>query len=761
MSRRLQIKVVSFAFVLVCLVGSAAHCFELTNLQHSAELDTAYLPYRFQMFRDIFIEDDCSYPENTLFKVVRPAIEGSTPGLMILSNNPSPNNAGVSMFTPRTIPEFEVPDDDPVRHTITNWDLYAEPTTNEPLIAGICHTDDSIFAFTLNTITDAARYSLIHLADSKRKLIPGARNIFFGDMNNDSLYELVMYVELHGRFRRLYCLDYITLSVNWFRDVSSGINPDYMVIDNPGNKSEILFVTGNPANGISDSIFNDRYSYLSRINGNGEIRFSKKIGVYGREVSELTPSDANREFFLTHYLDLETADSLTGKNRDQYFLSRIDTEGKALKTITIRSTPLYSWIIRDQDNVPFLFVVFRSKEVSMFDMGLNLVEEIDALPSVPNYFGKARIADLEDSVHLFSNGIYNKNLTKILQFPFSTYRCDPIVLDTNGLVSALIVEEHYHWQVGNIQKKTALELVSVYYHRNQIYVIIVLTGLFVGLVTTAYYQRKSSNTAQLITRQKRELEKTHFSLKEAQARIIAQEKYEQAQGIAGGFAHEIRNRLFPARSALSKLAEQSISDPMSPEQTARLAKFSDEAVSRAIGLTQLISQYSSLEEIKTPEPVNLYDLINEIVISNRPECENLSIRIETTVGSNVIVSGNRDQLYLVFNNIVRNAIDELSETPNPSIGISTARQGDYWCCQIVDNGPGVPSDNIERVFDMFYSTKPSTGAGIGLAMCKKIVEMYDGEISVGASTEGGASFCVKLPGIDTGKNLNTDKGKEL
>jgi len=254
-----------------------------------------------------------------MYKVVNPAIAGRTEGLLILSNNPPPNSAGVSMFTPRTIPEFMVPDDDPVRNTITNWDLYAEPTTDEPLIAGICHTDDSIFAFTLNTITDSARYSLLYSVDSKRKLIPGARNISFGDMNYDSLHELVLYVDHQGEFRRLYCLDYETLSINWVREISSGIGTYYLINDSLSNELEILFSTGNSANGMSDSIFNDRYSYLSRIDGNGEIKFSKKIGVYGRESPRLVPTEVSREFFLVYYLDLETADSLTGKTGTSIF----------------------------------------------------------------------------------------------------------------------------------------------------------------------------------------------------------------------------------------------------------------------------------------------------------------------------------------------------------------------------------------------------------------------------------------------------------
>jgi signal transduction histidine kinase len=61
-----------------------------------------------------------------------------------------------------------------------------------------------------------------------------------------------------------------------------------------------------------------------------------------------------------------------------------------------------------------------------------------------------------------------------------------------------------------------------------------------------------------------------------------------------------------------------------------------------------------------------------------------------------------------------------------------------------DNGAGIPRENLQRVFDAFYSTKPDNGTGIGLAMAKKIIEMYDGEISVSSDHGKGTTFSLKL-----------------
>ena len=74
------------------------------------------------------------------------------------------------------------------------------------------------------------------------------------------------------------------------------------------------------------------------------------------------------------------------------------------------------------------------------------------------------------------------------------------------------------------------------------------------------------------------------------------------------------------------------------------------------------------------------------------------------------------------------------------------RGGDAVCIEVVDAGPGIPEEDLERIFDPFFSTKdPNQGTGLGLMICHRLVAAHDGEIEVARTPGGGAAFFVRLP----------------
>ena len=102
------------------------------------------------------------------------------------------------------------------------------------------------------------------------------------------------------------------------------------------------------------------------------------------------------------------------------------------------------------------------------------------------------------------------------------------------------------------------------------------------------------------------------------------------------------------------------------------------------------------------------------------------------------------QIQQVVLNLVRNSIDALSDCETRTITVATVSEADMVEVVVSDNGPGLPSEVRDRVFEPFVSTKPD-GIGIGLSICRTIVEAHGGRIAVDTSTKHGTGFRFSVP----------------
>jgi signal transduction histidine kinase len=101
----------------------------------------------------------------------------------------------------------------------------------------------------------------------------------------------------------------------------------------------------------------------------------------------------------------------------------------------------------------------------------------------------------------------------------------------------------------------------------------------------------------------------------------------------------------------------------------------------------------------------------------------------------------------LFQNLIGNAVKFRADRP-PLVRIATERQDDWWLFSVADNGIGVPAEYAERIFVIFqrlHDRAAYAGTGIGLAMCRKIVEHFGGRIWLDTSYQNGARFCFTLP----------------
>jgi C4-dicarboxylate-specific signal transduction histidine kinase len=147
--------------------------------------------------------------------------------------------------------------------------------------------------------------------------------------------------------------------------------------------------------------------------------------------------------------------------------------------------------------------------------------------------------------------------------------------------------------------------------------------------------------------------------------------------------------------------------------------------------------------------LNINDLIRESLALVRPEIQENRIWLRTGLSEDLPhISGDRVQLQQVILNLLTNAIEAMSgpDQVQRELSIISAKDGPNGVLVAVqDSGKGLDETALMRLFDAFYTTKPE-GMGMGLAICRTIIEAHDGELSAMPNAPRGAKFEFRLPG---------------
>lgn len=249
--------------------------------------------------------------------------------------------------------------------------------------------------------------------------------------------------------------------------------------------------------------------------------------------------------------------------------------------------------------------------------------------------------------------------------------------------------------------------------------------------------------AQLIEQHKKQieqLEKAYKELKEAQETLIRQEKFAILGRLAAGISHEIKNQLsvVMAVEAIKKIL------PENP----KVQLYTDliiEARNRIVNMLDELRDFSKRKEYEKSN-IDLIALIkNTISICQfDKDLEKMKLVFSQKDNEPAIVNANPDKIQQVLINLLRNAA-HASESKS-KIEISLELKNDKWVISVRDYGSGIPEEIQSKIWEPFFTTKAS-GTGLGLDICKKIIENHDGKIWFESQPGVGTTFYIELPSV--------------
>jgi signal transduction histidine kinase len=147
------------------------------------------------------------------------------------------------------------------------------------------------------------------------------------------------------------------------------------------------------------------------------------------------------------------------------------------------------------------------------------------------------------------------------------------------------------------------------------------------------------------------------------------------------------------------------------------------------------------------QPVNMNEVVLDVLKLSRVELSDHGIVARTQLATELPeIYGNRNQLHQLIYNLVHNAIEASSDTASRDRMLEVRTDtlnGSAIVIEVLDNGPGIDPQQLASVFDAFVTTKPR-GVGLGLAICRKIVDRHDGEMTVSPVVPHGANFRIEL-----------------
>ncbi len=229
-------------------------------------------------------------------------------------------------------------------------------------------------------------------------------------------------------------------------------------------------------------------------------------------------------------------------------------------------------------------------------------------------------------------------------------------------------------------------------------------------------------------------------LRAAQSRLIEAERLAAIGELSAAVAHGIRNPVAGIRAAAQVASLDLPADHPLRENLADIMLEADKLEARIRGLLDFAKPFEP-----RPAPCQLDRLVAGALASLRPQITAQAIVLETAFDATLPqVPVDAVQIEQVVLALVSNAVEAMPEGGTLAVRGALTADGQRVRLEVADTGPGIPPDQLGRLFKLFFTTKPR-GTGFGLAVAQKIVERHGGTIHAASEPGKGSRFAIELP----------------
>ncbi|WP_421077895.1 cache domain-containing protein [Methanothermococcus sp. Ax23] len=242
-----------------------------------------------------------------------------------------------------------------------------------------------------------------------------------------------------------------------------------------------------------------------------------------------------------------------------------------------------------------------------------------------------------------------------------------------------------------------------------------------------------------LKKQAEELEKSYNELKELD---------KLKSDIVAIVSHELRTPLTSIKGYVELVLDGTMG--AITETQRKCLEIANENIDR---LKRLIDNMLDLSKIERGElemqmeKINLKELVEDVVDTLKPLADEKNIKIIYKI-NDMVLNGDKDRITQVLTNLIENAIK--FSPINEKVEIQVLKEGNSIHMKVIDNGPGIPKRDLDRIFDRFYQVDSPAkrikgGSGLGLAVCKSIIEAHGGTIWVESNLGNGSIFHIIIP----------------